>query len=608
MVIQQEHAHGLFEEIAPVLKQLCQYDRTSAVRKRLYEVLATWLQRLPIAYLKSFEAKMLYMLMGGLGDPEVKDSIPQYLAECGERRMLQARDLNEAIPPEQELATPDEFMVLKHLSALLNLCFADLQEWSVHEHFKIRASIVLSEVLLRAKRHVTPHLDQLFRVLIKAYALADKPELLESLRLSVQSLGVHCDLGLIADLTLKNTLTDAVSTSQKSGGLDLFSRVLRCHSEASLEPHISQVLRLITQKDFCLSDQPAVLQGVISVLDAFTAAAQTRCVPLTHTLFNVLLVLQNSAVGVRVLPILERIASFASVTVADIYAQELPVLMPVITQDYTDWVAESPNRLSFKTLTMQAGYAVTHCWDHIMTVLHSCSQADRDVQVKLDALIVLEHFLQLPELADFLRAYSQRILNVSFTQGIIVPTATWRAGKAQVEVRKGAMISLEQLFKRSLLLPEVIVSEWSAFLPVIKTCLSDDYDWLLRLQACAAVNRLLKSYGGALEYTQFSDLYPELMARLDDAQDTVRIKACRGLEAFFIALRRVPSFSNYRYMIDTLFVQLDDPSEHIQAAVSRVLALAAPYKPADFKAAAEVALSRHRHPRAVNELLSQLDL
>jgi hypothetical protein len=132
MVIQQEHAHGLFEEIAPVLKQLCQYDRTCAVRKRLYEVLATWLQHLPIAYLKSFEAKMLYMLMGGLGDPEVKDNIPKYLTECGERRMLLARDLNEAIPPEQEVATPDEFMVLKHLNALLNLCFADLQEWSVH--------------------------------------------------------------------------------------------------------------------------------------------------------------------------------------------------------------------------------------------------------------------------------------------------------------------------------------------------------------------------------------------------------------------------------------------------------------------------------------------
>lgn len=604
VVIQQEHAHGLFEEIAPVLKTICQYDRTSAVRKCLYEVVATWLKHLPIAYLKTYEARLLYMLLGGLGDPDTKESIPFYLEECGQRRQLISRDLNEALPPEQEDCSPDEFLVLKHLNALMNLCIADLQEWSVHEHFKVRASIVLAEILNRARRHITPLLDQLFKALLKAYSQAEKPELLESLRVSVKSLGLYCDLSLIVDLTLRNTLTDTVSTSQKAGGLDLFSHVLQCHSRESIGPHINQVLRLISQKDFCLSDQLPVLQSLISVIEAFTLAAESLCIPLTHTLFNVLLVLQNSAVGIKTHPILEMLANISDVSVADIYAQELPILLPVITQDYLTWGAESPNRHSFKALTMQAGYAVTHCWDQIMGVLLSCSEPDKDVQVKLDALIILEHFLQLSELADFLRAYSQRILSVSCKQGIIIPTATWRAGRSQVEVRKGSMINLHKLFGRSLLLPEVVVSEWPVFLPVIKTCLSDDYDWTLRFQSCSTVNRLLKSYAEVLEPIQFSDIYPELMARLDDAQDTVRIKSCRGLEAFFIALRRIPSFSNYRYMVDTLFIQLDDPSESIQAAVSRALTQAIPYKPAEFIVSAEAAMNRHRHPRAVNELLS----
>jgi hypothetical protein len=77
-------------------------------------------------------------------------------------------------------------------------------------------------------------------------------------------------------------------------------------------------------------------------------------------------------------------------------------------------------------------------------------------------------------------------------------------------------------------------------------------------------------------------IYPELLKRLDDAQDSIRIEGCKVFEVFFDHLPDPWSSSLYEYTIKTIFVHLDDQSEVIQQAITSVLKKAARIQTNDF--------------------------
>lgn len=54
---------------------------------------------------------------------------------------------------------------------------------------------------------------------------------------------------------------------------------------------------------------------------------------------------------------------------------------------------------------------------------------------------------------------------------------------------------------------------------------------------------------------------------MDDSQDNIREKACEALSAFFDLLPEGWSDSLYVYIIKSVIIHLDDPSEVIQKSV-----------------------------------------
>lgn len=66
------------------------------------------------------------------------------------------------------------------------------------------------------------------------------------------------------------------------------------------------------------------------------------------------------------------------------------------------------------------------------------------------------------------------------------------------------------------------------------------------------------------ECNVFRELYPELLKRLDDSNDVVRVAACKCFVSYFKALPAEWSGSLFRYIVSSLFIHLDDPERLVQ--------------------------------------------
>ena len=103
----------------------------------------------------------------------------------------------------------------------------------------------------------------------------------------------------------------------------------------------------------------------------------------------------------------------------------------------------------------------------------------------------------------------------------------------------------------------------------------------------------------------------QLLKRLDDASDEVRIEACAPLIAFLRTLNysavwdQTANFdkSNLQYLLRGLLVHLDDPSREIQEHIFGVLAVSIEVDPPVLAAEAKAVRERHRSPKLCDELI-----
>lgn len=92
----------------------------------------------------------------------------------------------------------------------------------------------------------------------------------------------------------------------------------------------------------------------------------------------------------------------------------------------------------------------------------------------------------------------------------------------------------------------------------MKGCLDEDYANDLRFAAVVALRHIIDMIGPLMEEEDHRELYTELIKRLDDAQDGIRIETCKVFEAFFESLPETWSTGLFEYTMKAVFVHLDD--------------------------------------------------
>ena len=216
----------LLKTLFPILKQKLRYDRTTAVRSTLYEVLRDWLLTFSyesLTYEVDFEGKAMatraetqlsYLLLSGLGDSEVQISsaIPQYFAQVGQRRLFLASEFQE----ETETSDPAEFQALHVLKDLVMLSIADCTEWTVNEKSKTRGAVTLLALARMSGHFITPHLEHILKTAVKVYTETEDPDQRQVYEELVGVLSQTCSYDIVATVLMKSIAPDQSSVSQRA--------------------------------------------------------------------------------------------------------------------------------------------------------------------------------------------------------------------------------------------------------------------------------------------------------------------------------------------------------------------------------------------------------
>eukprot|EP00933_Yihiella_yeosuensis_P061402 TRINITY_DN64202_c0_g1_i1.p1 TRINITY_DN64202_c0_g1~~TRINITY_DN64202_c0_g1_i1.p1 ORF type:complete len:954 (+),score=180.88 TRINITY_DN64202_c0_g1_i1:112-2973(+) len=272
----------------------------------------------------------------------------------------------------------------------------------------------------------------------------------------------------------------------------------------------------------------------------------------------------------------------------------------LLSAEFELWAESSPKRHVLETLLRNAGSAVAeHVGSLIPVLARQSSPEDASASARVD-LLGLVHYLLSDEDEALTKALSEH--SASLLSGVLIPNCTWRAGQSNNKIRKGGMVCIHALLRRHLISAPALNEAFSDLLPILKACLDDSWSPDNRMIACLVLSCVLADLQADINGEQLREVYPELLKRLDDSNDKIRVAVCEALNCFFKCLPANWSRTLYEYILKTLFVHLDDPNLEIQQGIYAVLEAALHQDYATFIKEAQIAGAKSTHPRMCEEL------
>lgn len=279
------------------------------------------------------------------------------------------------------------------------------------------------------------------------------------------------------------------------------------------------------------------------------AAGPQSCKPRQHLLFKILLQLGSS-------PHLEGKRSFVNGTMellaknvgleeaSDLFSVELESLIKEMKEDYENWTRSSAERFIFDLLVRKAQTAVVDYWEEILEIIAMNISHDKDVELRFDMLSLIEHLLLQENLHSTIIFYTEIVIKL-----ILLPCTEWRAGMPIGKIRKAAVICFIKLMEQNLIEKEKLAVLLPEIINKLKSPLDDDWAHDLRFASVVLLSKIMEFFGTELDREGFNEIYPELLKRLDDAQDGIRVETCKAFEVFFQNVPDPWSSSLYKYAI-----------------------------------------------------------
>ncbi|GBF89235.1 hypothetical protein Rsub_02112 [Raphidocelis subcapitata] len=267
-----------------------------------------------------------------------------------------------------------------------------------------------------------------------------------------------------------------------------------------------------------------------------------------------------------------------------------PPLLESLTADARSWAPGSPALLAFGSLLRTApprclAALLPRAFDAVAPIV---ADADADPGVRLALLALLEDLLRDDASAEAFRAPGAAAAALT---RLLMPPLTWRAGKVAAAVRFASVRALAAAVERRVADEGALRAAVDAgLLPLLHQCLDEDWHPEVRLAAAAVEASLLAAVGRSLSDEQRRAVYTELLKRLDDSSNAVRVAACGAIAAFAGALPAHYCDANSGYLAAGVVPHMDDGDAAVSAAAAAALEALAAVKPA--AVAAEVSKAR----------------
>jgi len=264
------------------------------------------------------------------------------------------------------------------------------------------------------------------------------------------------------------------------------------------------------------------------------------------------------------------------------------------------WSKESCERIIFDDLVRGCGGRIYKYIDKIIPCFVLTLQPDNEPDLVISMLALLDTVLRQQWPSESVELYGGMIL-----EELILPNCTWRVGRVASTTRKMSIFCLDALITNRFITRSIIGHSVDQLVSVAKSCLGDE-EVMTRKATCTIMEALFRLYPGSFPFSLASDAYPELLKRLDDSNDEVRMSVCQTLSAFFFA----PNISFWQgtplnYTLECLFVHLDDKDSKIQESVYNCLTNASKLNKSLLARMASSRIEHHSNSKYLHVLVKQ---
>ncbi|XP_039327419.1 dynein axonemal assembly factor 5 isoform X1 [Saimiri boliviensis] len=610
---------GNGKSVDDVLSHFAQrlFDDVPQVRRAVASVVGGWLLHLRDRY--SFFHKLIPLLLSTLDDemPEVRQLAASLWEDVGlQWQRENEEDLKDKLdfaPPPPPHYPPHEHrpllgcreLVFRNLSKILPALCHDITDWVVGT--RVKSAQLLSVLLLHAEDHTTQHLEIVLRTLFLACA-DEETAVVHSCSRSAELIGTFVN----PEVFLKLILPMLKKGPSASGLLVLASTIRGCPQEA-LQPHLTAIATELAQAHICqASENDLYLERLLLCVQALVSVCCKDCSTASLQLMDVLLTIMaltgSASLTDKAQETMDSLAAAEGVSCQDLYRKYVGPLLERATASHLDWTSHSPELLQFCVIIAQSGPALGEALPHVMPTLRACLQPSRDPQMRLKLFSILSTVLL--RASDTINSQGQLPSYLEMvTKDILAPNLQWHAGRTAAAIRTAAVSCLWALTSSEVLSAKQIRDVQETLMPQVLTTLEEDSQ-MTRLISCRIINTFLKTLGGMIDPDKLIKIYPELLKRLDDVSNDVRMAAASTLVTWLQCVKHADGKAYYQssvqYLYRELLVHLDDPESAVQDAVLEVLKEGSALFPDLLVRETEAVIHKHRSATYCEQLLQHV--
>jgi len=651
-------AHRSFSQwvsdIFPSIAAL-QYDHNPSVRKALVEESALWVQE--IQGEKRCMADILLLVLSGISDeiPDIQTTAIQKIEELGENMSstglggpqpkeegdggsstslmeIEEDETNSSLiqnaPPEMlhPFSSPpsesSQRLVRSCLKELLTTTVHDVSGWK--ESIRSRATGALQIVLLFAGDRSIAFVEPLLQGFYKGLQDDDNAIIQSTLRCaSTFGYFVDTDAYVTSSLTyLQGANSDPAAQARCLVVLKAF---VDGDTSESLAPHVHRICVALSSADVCSYSTSAVRIHVLNALSAVLSKTTSETLqstkdedgeekmgqqfpssPLGAAFWAILQVdaVEDAAGQEASHRLLASFAEKVGLSTLDLYDRFFLDAFKTIlgpNPENIKWKETSIERTNFVCLMDRGSRAVNNHVEVVLPIVMHLAGQEQHVTVRADSLSILRHLLSSSTIAW--SSWGVLLLRDAF-----LPNTVWKAGKAAAALRLQAVSCIRALLAANLLNATELNAIREGVVPVLLSNLDDD-DFPVRVEVIHSLRLYLDASGVPLFADGAFEVQTEVLKRLDDSRDEIRLAALQTLEVIIrcsLPPRGEYDTSGERIgaLLKALLIHLDDTNVDVQEGAFTALSTLKPYDTPSFTAAVEGARGVHRSPVYLDRLLA----
>ncbi|XP_056391895.1 dynein axonemal assembly factor 5 [Hyla sarda] len=614
--------YGNGKSVDDVLSHLAQrlFDDAPQVRQAVTIVVGNWLLELRDRY--SYFHKLIPLLLSSTTDeiPDIKQTALTYWQKIGlqwekenEDDLKDKMDFGSPYPTfypsgVQRPGLGCRELIFRNLSKILPAVSRDITDWVAGT--RVKAAQLLVVLLIHAEDHSTQHMELLLSTLYRS-CLDEEEKVIHNSIKSAELIGTFVNPEVFLKLILS-----ALGKSPISSHLTVLAGCIRGSSGAVLKPHLQRIADVLSKNEICQgSEKVLYMEQLLCCVQATISICQQYCTDISLQCMKVLITILASPASEplyeKVQGVMLSLAEVQGVSeIQGLYARHMQELMQWASKGHDHWTSYSIERGQFEVLVTESGPVIGEHLDLLMPVLKTCLQQDKEPQMRLKVFTMLSKLLL--EASETVNSKGKfHLYSETLILDILVPNLKWNAGRTAGAIRTIAVSCLWVLLQSEVLLHEEILQVQDVLMPQVLATLEEDSK-TSRLVSCRIIRALLGVCGQHLDPDKLNKIYPELVKRLDDASDEVRITAAKTLSLWFTFIDDRYERTMYRghleFLYRCLLVHLDDTDTTLQATVLDVLKEASSAYPSLLAQEIEAVKHKHRTPVYCDQLLQHIQM